>query len=46
MLIVEKQLARVDSTMADPTSASTDGGGENIGREGPHNHLEGSARDM
>ena len=39
--IVEKQLARVGSTMADPTSACTDGGGENIGRAGLHNHLEG-----
>lgn len=38
--ILEKQLGRVGCTLADVVSASTDGGGENIGKEGLHASLQ------
>ena len=41
MDVIEKQLGRMGCTMADITSASTDGGGENIGKEGLHAILSG-----
>ena len=41
MDVIEKQLSRIGCTMADLASASTDGGGENVGKEGLHAWLQG-----
>ena len=38
--ILEKQLQRLGCTLADVASGSTDGGGENVGKEGMHSHFE------
>lgn len=38
--VIEKQLSRIACTMADVCSASTDGGGENVGKEGLHAFLQ------
>ena len=39
--VLEKQLGRCGASMADVVSGTTDGGGENVGKEGMHSHLEG-----
>ena len=38
--IIEKQLSRISCTMADVVCAATDGGGENVGKEGLHAFLQ------
>ena len=39
--VVDKQLSRIGCTVADLASAATDGGGENVGKEGLHALLQG-----